>query len=251
VTDHYDLVFRLLDQRLVSRYAVEIPPGAIAGVIAPNRVVRPVHGLRLRYANSETVGPLIPTISVTPTILLRSDVGSWLRVARSDDVFFIPYRYGELSAHLQEVHDAAQFLLSRVNQQLGQELQLAELAEHYADDAFENMPAVEEMQHEADHFRIVTGRFTHFLLPEPTVPNCPHHDYAKSVELHCQAGTLPIVNRQIGNPRAYFTNTQLHHCCHEDVDAAKHVIITDENELRCGIRSGRKGDAFCEIGPFD
>jgi hypothetical protein len=54
---------------------------------------------------------------------------------------------------------------SRVNQQLGQELRPADLVEHYADDAFENIPSVEEMRHEADHFRIVTGRFTHFLLP--------------------------------------------------------------------------------------
>jgi len=118
VADHYDLVFRLLDQRLVSRSAVEVPPGAIAGLIAPSRVVRLFHGLRLRYANSETVGPLIPTISVKPTILLRSDVGSWLRVARDEEFFLMPYEYQDLSVHLQAVREAAQFLLSRVNQQL-------------------------------------------------------------------------------------------------------------------------------------
>ena len=92
---------------------------------------------------------------------------------------------------------------------------------------------------------------THYLLSEPTVPDCPYHDFGTSVALHCQAGDLPIINRFIASPRAYFTNTQLHHCCHEDVDAAKHVLISDDNQDRCGARSGRTGDVFCEIAPFD
>lgn len=251
VYDRYDLVFRLLDQRLVSRFTAEVAPGGIAGLIDPASVTRLLHGLRLRYATSETVGSLIPTISVTPTILLKSNTGSWLRIARSDDVHIFPYDYTQLSTHLERVHAAAELLLNRVHEQLGRQLQPTALEEHYADEAFEGMPAVEELQRQGDHFRIVTGRRTHYLLPEPTVPDCPHHDFGKSVDLHCQAGLLPIINRSIETPRAYFTNTQLHHCCHEDVDAAKHVIITDENEPRCGVRSGRKGDVFCEIAPFD
>jgi hypothetical protein len=250
VDDRYDLVFRLLDQRLVSRFGGEVAPGAIVGLVAPTSVVQLLHGLRLRYATSETVGNLIPTISVTPTILLKSDTGSWLRVARSEDVYLLPYKYTELSTHLQEVKDAAQDLLNRVHEQLGRKLEPATLEEHYAGGAFESMPGVEEIYRQSDHFRIATGRYTHYLLSEPTVPDCPHHDFGKSVELHCQAGVLPIINRLIG-PRAYFTNTQLHHCCHEDVDAAKHVIISDENQMRCGVRSGRHGDVFCEIAPFD
>jgi hypothetical protein len=252
VDEQYDLVFRLLDQRSVSQLATEVAPGAIAGVIAPNRVVRLLHGLRLRYATSETVGRLVPTITVTPMIVLRSDAGSWVRVARSEDVHFIPYKYEELPTHLQEVQAAAEDLLDRVHRQLGQQLQPSTLSEHYADDeAFESMPGVEQMQRKGDHFRIVTGRSTHYLLAQPTVPDCPHHDFGKSVELHCQTGDFPIINRSIETPRAYFLNTQLHHCCHEDVDAAKHVLISEENEPRCGVRSGKKGDAFCEIAPFD
>lgn len=253
VDDRYDLVFQLLDQRSVSRLAVaEVAPGAIAGVIDPNRVVRLLHGLRLRYATSETVGRLVPTITVAPMILLRSDTGSWLRVARNDEMYFIPYKYDELPRHLQEVQEAAEHLLDRVHQQLGQQLQPSTLNQHYADvEAFEGMPGVEEIQRQGDHFRIVTGQLTHYLLAQPTVPDCPHHDFGKSVKLHCQVGDLPIINPSIATPRAYFVNTQLHHCCHEDVDAAKHVLISEENEPRCGVRSGKRGDAFCEIAPFD
>jgi len=252
VDDRYDEVFLLLDQRSVSGFASEIAPGAIPGSIATANVVQLVHGLRLRYATTETVAQLVPTISVTPIILLRSDAGSWLGVARNDDVFLFPYKYGELSTHIQEVHAAAEILLNRVCQQLGRQLLPTTLEGHYADqEAFEGLHTVEEVRRQGDHFRVVTGRFKHFLLAEPTVPDCPHHDFGKSVELHCQAGQLPIINRSIKTPRAYFTNTQLHHCCHEDVDAAKHVIISEENKQTCGARSGRKGDVFCEIGPFE
>lgn len=204
VDDRYDLVFRLLDQRSVSRLATEVAPGAIAGLIAPNRVVRLLHGLRLRYATSETVGRLVPTITVTPMILLRSDTGSSLRVARSEDVHFIPYKYEELPTHLQEVQAAAEHLLDRVHRQLGQQLQPSTLSDHYVDDeAFEGMPGVEQMQRKGDHFRIVTGRSTHYLLAQPTVPDCPHHDFGKSVALHCQTGDFPIINRSRNSPRLF------------------------------------------------
>jgi hypothetical protein len=48
VDERYDLVFRLLDQRIVARLTREIAPGEIAGFVAPAKVVRITHGLRLR-----------------------------------------------------------------------------------------------------------------------------------------------------------------------------------------------------------
>jgi hypothetical protein len=249
----YDSVFRLLDQRIVSRAATEIGPGAIAGVIAPERVVSLFHGLRLGYATYEDVGArLIPTITVMPTILLRSDSGSWTRIARRQEVHPLPYEYSDLAEHLQKVHAAAETLLGRVHQQLGRQLAASPLQALYGDEiAFEDMPAVEEVPGATNHFRIVTGESTHFLLAEPTVPDCPYHDFGYAAELHCQAGTLPILNRSIERPRAYFINTQQHHCCHEDVDEAKHVNLTEENTPRSGVRSGRQNDVFCEIAPFE
>jgi hypothetical protein len=249
----YDLVFRLLDQRIVSRRSAEIAPGAIAGSIDPNSVVRLFHGLRLGYATYENVGAhLIPTITVIPIVLLKSDTGSWIRVGRTEDVEPLPYEYEGLSAHLGRVRDKAQTLLARVHQQLGRRLAPTPLEELFADEAaFEDMPAVEEVPGFPNHFRIVTGEATHFCLAEPTVPNCPYHDFGKSSELNCQVGTLPILNRSVERPRTYFTNGQLHHCCHEDVDAAKHVNLTEENASRSGPRSGRQNDVFCEIAPFE
>lgn len=112
---------------------------------------------------TETVGRLVPTISVTPLILLRSDTGSWVRVSHNDDVYLIPYRYDEIQKHLNEINAAAEDLVDRVHRQLGRRLQPATIEEHYADgEAFEGLPAVEQIRRQSDHFRIVTGQFTHF-----------------------------------------------------------------------------------------
>lgn len=81
IIERYNRVFELLDQREVSRKAKELPPGAIRGAVDPDRVVSLLRGLRLRYTRSETVGHLVPTITVMAAVLLRSDTGSWLKVA--------------------------------------------------------------------------------------------------------------------------------------------------------------------------
>jgi hypothetical protein len=151
----------------------------------------------------------------------------------------------------QEVREDAERLLARVQHQLNRNLLPATLTEHYADDAFEAMHGIEELLHEEDQFWIVTGQATHYLLPEPTVPDCPFHDFGRSVEQACQALAFPLINPSIETPRAFFTNSQLHHCCHEDVDGCKHIQITPDNEARCGTRSGRRGDVFCEMAPVD
>lgn len=158
----YDHVFDLLDQRQVSRVAEEILPGEIRGVVDPARVVSLLHGLRLRYATSPTVGQLVPTITVVPTIVLRSDSGSWFKIARSvvdaDAVHFVPYHYVDVPRYLEEVRRDAEWLLGRVQQQLGRDLRPASLLEHYGDGAFEGMHGVEELPDTEDHFWIVTGR---------------------------------------------------------------------------------------------
>ncbi len=188
VDERYDLVFRLLDQRSVSRSVVEIAPGAIAGTIDPNQVVQILHGLLLCYATTNTVGNLIPTISVMPLIFLRSHTGSWVRVAHRGEGDFFPYDYRNLQAHLEEVNAAAEDLLARVNRALIHHIAPTSLEEHYADDkSFEDLLAVEHIPRLKDHFRIVTGKFTHFLLADPTVPNCPHHDFGRSAALHSRS----------------------------------------------------------------
>lgn len=251
----YDRVFDLLDQRQVSRIAGEITPGEIRGAIDPARVVTVLHGLRLRHATAATVGPLVPTITVVPTIVLRSESGSWFKITPAvvDDrtVHFVPYRYEDVPRHLEEVRADAERLLGRVQQQLGRDVRPTSLLEHYTDDAFEAMHGVEEVVGKDDQFWMVTGQATHYLLPAPVEAVCPFHDFARARERQCQARENPLITPSIATPRAFFTNARPHHCCHADVAESKHVGISDENIGRCGARSGRRGDAFCEVAPLE
>ena len=139
IIERYNQVFELLDQRQVSRKAKELPPGAIRGAVDPSRVVSLLHALRLRYTRSETVGHLVPTITVMAAIVLRSDTGSWFKVAHgvidTEAIRFIPYRYDALTEHLEAVRSDAERLLERVHHWLGRPILPTSILDHYADDA--------------------------------------------------------------------------------------------------------------------
>jgi len=54
-----------------------------------------------------------------------------------------------------------------------------------------------------------------------------------------------------GSPRSFFISTEPNHCAHRDAASAKAAMITETNRTRCGARSGRNGQAFCEIWAFE
>jgi len=251
IIERYDKVFALLDQYQVSRRAEDLPPGAIRGAVDPQHVASLMHGLRLHYASDETFGHLVPTISVLPVIFLRSNSGSWLKVAHkvvdTEAIRSFPIRYDELATHLANVREDAERLLDRVQHQLGNHLEPTDLVDHYRDDAFESLHGVEELPGRSDDFWIVTGQATHFLLSAPEEIACRYHDFGRAREDQCQALENPLINPSINRPRAFFTNGRAHHCCNEDVFEAKRVLIQIENLDRCGTRSGRIKDKFCEI----
>lgn len=253
VLDRYEDVFGLLDQREVSRSVGEIPPGAIAGVVSLDRINTVTHGLRLKYATVETIGDLAPTITVMPIIVLGSDTGAWFRVSRgaNQETHFFPRPHEPLSVHLETIKGEAQQLLRRVYEQLGREIPVSGLREHYARPSFEAMNGIERVPGREDHFWIVTGEETHFLLPPPTDAACGFHTYAGAKSQNLNSHPIPILVSRVDHPRSYFTDGAHHHCCHEDVSDKKLVSITENNLDRCGARSGRLRDAYCEIAPFE
>jgi hypothetical protein len=101
-----------------------------------------------------------------------------------------------------------------------------------------------------DEFFVVTGDKTHYLFPEPSVPQCPHHDWGASHAAGVASMDGAGLQRSI-TPRSFFTSTEMHHCAHRDVAAAKASQITTENRVRCGSRSGEDSQAFCEIWRFE
>jgi hypothetical protein len=113
------------------------------------------------------------------------------------------------------------------------------------------MHGVEEIAGREGDYWILTGQNTHFLLSAPEELACAFHDFGRAREQQCQALQNPLINPSIKEPRAFFTNGKAHHCCNEDVSSARHVLIGEENLERCGVRSGRSKDVFCEIAPVE
>jgi hypothetical protein len=151
--------------------------------------------------------------------------------------------------HLNQVHKAATNLLRRVNAALGTHLRAFPLSKHYQEQqSFDPIRGV--IEHGRDEFFVVTGDKTHYLLPKPSVPQCPHHNWAQSHDAGSASHPGPIMRRSI-TPRSLFISQEEHHCAHRDVATAKASQITAQNRERCGLRSGEDGDAFCEIWRFE
>jgi len=130
------------------------------------------------------------------------------------------------------------------------------LESHYTDtDAFETLRGVTVIRRgipspKSQEFLVVTGDNTHYLLGEPTVPNCPYHDWVRSMNDGYEAGNAAI-NKRSTSPRSFFFSGEPHHCAHRDVAAAKASQITPANRESCGLRSGKVLEAFCEIWRFE
>ncbi len=240
-------VFRHLEHQQVLGEAPPLTPGELP--FHAQEVDRAMHGLRLRYVEVTGIYQSNPVIKVAPVIWLRTRYGAWLRVESPPREYELARGDAELRAHLSEVQQAAQKLLVEVNKRLDTSLQAYPLTRHYEDeDAFAALSGVREQN--SDEFLLVTGDKTHYLLPDPSVPSCPYHDWQVCQSDGVSSNPEPLVVPSV-DPRSFFASGALHHCAHRDVSTAKASQITATNRARCGPRSGAEGQAFCEIWRFE
>jgi hypothetical protein len=230
-------------------------PGEIAFRVRPEVIDRVLHGLHLKYIEQEGIYSVSPVIQVSPVLFLRSHFGAWVRIeSRWTD--HIPHQADHLPEHLERIRATAFRLLEDVNRWLGSEHTAASLESHYADaDSFETLPGVTLIQRgvpsiRSQEFLVLTGTNTHYLLTEPTVPDCPYHDWVRSLSDGYESGNAAI-NKRSTLPRSFFISGEAHHCAHRDVVAAKASQITSEDAEMYGPRSGKDSDAFCEIWRFE
>lgn len=253
---NYVKVFQQLDYYAILK---KVPPLTVTELpffVDRNEVDEVMHGLRLNYIEVSSMFRPFPRIEVLPILFVQSHAGAWLRVEDGNEKLLcdIPHDYTKLSEHFAQISSVAKSLLERVNLILDTELAPSSLLAHYKkeEEEFLDLPGVTEIQHSdrATEFLIVTGDSTHFLLPEPTVSDCPHHDWLQSQDLGVECNPGPIRKRSVQDPRAFFISLESHHCAHGEVTRAKTCQVTKDNLVRCGNRSGRPGQAFCEIVSF-
>jgi len=249
VENRYLELFRHVEHNAVLGQADALELGELAFNIPGRDVDRIMHGLRLRYFEEPGLWmESVPSIKITPVLFIRSRFGAWLRIEGPRKEFRLPQQEIELGSHFNDVRNAAEFLLNQVRQSLEITLTPSPLWKHYGDeDSFEPIRGVYETK--KDEFTVATGDNTHYFLPEPSVPNCLHHNWVSSNAIGVASN--PAVFARRTNPRSYFFSTEVHHCAHRDVANAKSSAITAENLSMCGLRSGKEGQAFCEIWRFE
>ncbi len=249
--DRYTELFGFLEYHNVLGKVPRLTLGEVAFHIRPELVDSAMHGLRLIYTEEPSLFEPSPLIKVTPVVFLRSKQGVYFCVEiRKEER--IPFSSNELSKHLERIEQMATELLKEINAKLGTTLRTTSLSEHYNDEeSFKCLPGVSKIPGQHEQFIIVTGHNTHYLLYEPTVPDCPYHFWRKSNMESLASTSQPIEGRSINNPRSFFISSENHHCSHLEVVTAKSSQITPNNRDRCGSRSGKDHDAFCEIWHFE
>ncbi len=254
---NYVEIFRWLDYYAILQETPSLTIIDLPFFINKNAVDEVMYGLRLNYIEVRSMFRPSPRIEVLPILFIGSRVGAWLHVEDGNEKLLceIPHDYTKLSEHLAQVDSVAKSLLEKLNLILEIDFAPSPLLAHYnkEEEEFSDLPGVTEIQNSegATEFLIVTGDKPHFLLPVPTVPECPHHDGLQSQDLGVGCNPEPIRKRSVHDPRAFFISLESHHCAHREVAIAKNCQITKENITRCGNRSGKDGQAFCEIVSFE
>ena len=252
--ERFDELFGLLEHQHVLNRAEPLLASQLPFHVRSDLIDRVMHGLHVKYIEQKGIYEFSPVIQVSPVLFARSRFGAWFQV-ESQRTDYIPNLTEELPGHLARVAAMASGLLADVNNVLRAQHTPIGLEAHYADtESFKDLPSVFEIGHDkasaaSQDFLVVTGSNTHYLLAEPTVPDCPYHDWNQSREAGCEVRSS-IEIRSI-EPRSFFKSRELHHCSHRLVAAAKGEQITAENRERAGSRSGKDGEAFCEIWRLD
>lgn len=253
--EFYSEIFQELEYHLVLGTPGTLNVAEVQFHIRATQVAKARHGLRILYIpEPDFWGSAKPQIKVAPVVFLRSNSGNWLMVEREESDERLPHSYNQLSEHLTTVREKAEALLVEIGDRLGISLQPSTIEEHYLNaEEFDQLPGVclKPMNSRgAEQYLIVTGQHTHYLKSEPSVLNCPYHDWGSSQREGLAEPAGSAIGIRSVEQRSFFLTGQKHHCTHRNVALVKLNPVTLQNRDLCGLRS-KKDDAFCEIISFE
>jgi hypothetical protein len=245
--EHADL-YELLEYQHVLGEMPPLTPAELGFHIQPEHADRIMHGVRVIFTADPGFLEPSPRIKVKPVLLLATTFGGWIVIEEPEPGEVLPTREDLLVLHLDVVRDRAERLAADVSAQFGRAFVPVSLASHYADpNAFQPMPGVRYQTAGGGdrRFIVATGRYTHYLRPEPSVPHCPFHDWSAA------HGHADAPRGQSVEPPSFFSSGALHYCGHRAVGQVKHSPATKMNRGRTGLRSAPEGGAFCEVWSLD
>jgi hypothetical protein len=207
-----------------------------------------MHGVRVLFIEDPDFLEALPRIKVKPVLLLGTTLGGWIVVEEPGDGEVLPTSEDLLSDHLDRIKHGAERLLAGASARLERELVPATLTSHYEDSrAFGTITGVRFHKDASGdrRFLVATGQHTHYLRAEPSIPECPFHEWAAA------HGDVAAPRTQNVDPPSFFSSGGLHYCGHRDVEQVKRSPATEENRGRTGARSAFPNGAFCEVWALD
>jgi len=235
-----------------------MPPELIPNAVKTAKQVKIMRGVRLGYSGVPRLkSSIYPLIEVEPVAFVRGASGPWILIEITADGINMPHDLSGLKNHLAEVQNRSDQLLARLKQNLQFEPIEVSIVDHYADtDSFSSRCGVTSegiWEPGMDSYLLVTGSFSHFILPEPQIPNCPKH-FWKNCDpgidgRHPQTGGLS--NPSFVGTKAFFGEGTSHHCAAGSTHGNK---LMPHDKLRTtdfGHRSSEDGEHFCEIFDFE
>lgn len=233
-------VFLLLHRSVLANdVPFPLRPSQLCSYVRVDRIAAAFHGLHVHYerSGSSLFGPK-PRILVYPAFIIQRDDGVLLTVILSQNELLLDYskdRNDErtLDDHLNEVATAGAEVRSACEKELGGSLEPAPI-ERFPGFTSSTLQSaghtlVEAQRDQPDEWLMVTGGKLHFLAALPSIDPCRFHTWA-----HCGSeaiGTSAISVRSV-KPRAFFTDTQAHHCAHQELQDRRlercHIMPLDE-----------------------
>jgi hypothetical protein len=232
-TDILDLLGR---HKITSTVPSTLRPSQLRTFVKAGDVARLYHGLHVRYeASGSSRFEQRPRILVYPAIIVERNDGILLQVLRPEEGMALPTSNDGVLPHLSEVEQYADELLLHCCEQLDLPPVTTAL------DQFRGFPPkgrrgnavpaipllLDDQEETPNEWMLLTGQFKHYLRPIPVRSPCAYHSFADCLAIGQASGHGAISVRKVSNPRAFFIDTQDHHCAH--------LAMRDEKEARCRI----------------
>lgn len=222
---------------LVGDLPSTLRPAQLPDYIKPTHISGAFNSLHVRYEESGSSRFVMrPRILVYEAIHIRRFDGALLTVMEESDGSNLEHDNGTdiLDSHLNDVATKSATLRTACTSELGTSIPTSPLS------SFSGFPVkprranvaviepiVVEDQDVANEWMLATGSATHFLFAQPVIGECRFHTWSACRDVGFATGKSALSTRSTGNPRAFFTDSQPHHCAHQQV--------LDRRNRRCRI----------------
>lgn len=207
-------------------------------------------GVILSYRKDERLySKALPRIRIAPIVILFSNSFNWIWVMNPPKEFEIPLNHADFSAHSLEFSSEAQTLQNEIEKKLIMEIQFYSISEFFNNsELFRSIQGINRIAE--DKYLIVSGIEPHLFRISDSLKPCPFHDWNLASSSGYAYG-IDFIPESSYEKRSFFSNLSDFHCAHGDVFNAKSCQLSEGNRVKCGSRSGKDCQAFCEIWQFE